>query len=193
MSANETADLGKERHARIEEIFQRVEEESARRAQAAAAAEGARASSPMSQTARDDAASHTSGTSTLTPAPSAIATLARPGAGERRRGSVSVSRFGLAPVASGSSDASRAEAPTAAAAYVVNNGAFYAVQNHQHGSADSLASTAEAHPASAGSPNSLAQEEESIVQMATIAGAPVAVAGRSRGGSRAARRRRARA
>jgi len=168
MSVHEEVDLGEDRHARIEQIFQRVEEESERRAQAAAAAEQtSRAASRLSQALPDDAASHTSGTSTSSPV---IATSARPVVGDRRRGSVSVSRFGQGSVASRAGDVSRAETPTPAAAYVVNNGAFYAVQNHQHGSADSLASTAEANPASANSPGSPAHEEESIVQMATFAG-----------------------
>ncbi|KAH9915403.1 uncharacterized protein B0H18DRAFT_1210517 [Fomitopsis serialis] len=167
MSVHEEADLGEDRHARIEQIFQRVEEESERRAQAAAAAEQTRAASRLSQTLPDDAASHTSGTSTSSPV---AVTSARPVVGDRRRGSVSVSRFGQGSVASRNGDASRAETPTPAAAYVVNKGAFYAVQDHQHGSADSLASTAEANPVSAHSPSSPAHEEESIVQMATIAG-----------------------
>ncbi|KZT72420.1 hypothetical protein DAEQUDRAFT_723131 [Daedalea quercina L-15889] len=165
MSMHEADDAGEDRHARIEQIFQRVEEESERRAQAAEAAE-ARAVSRLSQAAPDDSVSHTSST-LVTPV---AATSARPIVGERRRGSVSVSRFGQAPVASGSGDASRAEMPTAAAAYVANKGSFYAVQNHDHGSADSLASTAEANPASADGPSPAAHEEESVVQMATISG-----------------------
>ena len=48
----------------------------------------------------------------------------------------------------------------------MNPGAFYAVQNHQHGSADSLASSAHGSPASPAA----AEDEASVVQMATISG-----------------------
>lgn len=72
-------------------------------------------------------------------------------------------------VASTTGDAARAETPTAAAAvaYTVNPGAFYAAQNHQHGSADSLASIPDADAAPALAP---VEDEASVVQMATISG-----------------------
>ena len=71
------------------QIFQRVEEESKRRALAAEEAE-ARTTSRLSQVIPEETPS-ISGSGSATPSP---ATSARPVVGERRRGSVSVSRFG---------------------------------------------------------------------------------------------------
>ena len=75
------------------QIFQRVEEESKRRALAAEEAD-ARAASRLSQTIPEETATHISGSATPSPVAPAAATSARPVVGERRRGSVSVSRFG---------------------------------------------------------------------------------------------------
>ena len=75
------------------QIFQRVEEESKRRALAAEQAE-ARATSRLSQTIPEETVEHIDASATPSPVTPAAATSARPVVGERRRGSVSVSRFG---------------------------------------------------------------------------------------------------
>ncbi|KAI0919243.1 hypothetical protein AcV5_002208 [Taiwanofungus camphoratus] len=131
------------RSDRIEQIFQRVEEESERRAQA----EHAERSDP------------TQNVLTMI-SPAAAATLRVPR--ERRRGSVTVSRFGQSAESSPEASDKPCGTPTSVS-FIVQKTGFYQAQT-QTGSADSLASATD----DAGAHDHV--DEEQFIQVENIAG-----------------------
>jgi len=162
-------DHAEDRSERIEQIFQRVEQETERRARAQAQAEAdgwtpVGVASVVSESVVPVIAVSPPAS---TPAPATQA------ARERRRGSVSVSRFGqaTAPDVSVSAESALAckppDTPTAVS-FVVRKPTFYTAQ--AHGSADSLASATETPAQHRGVNDDGDDDEEQVVQMATIAG-----------------------
>ncbi|KAI0785805.1 hypothetical protein C8Q75DRAFT_310495 [Abortiporus biennis] len=154
----------------IEQIFQRVEEESARRAQIEAAeAEAIAITTTRPSTEDDDAATQREAEDTV---PSPVATVAQ--VKQRRRGSVSVSRFGQPTELSpepviASTSAAPSTRPSRSSSLVQAKPPqlitpFYQVHAMLHGSADSLAS------ASANDPENLAEDQQHVTKMATILG-----------------------
>ncbi|EED85361.1 predicted protein [Postia placenta Mad-698-R] len=163
-----------DRTERIEQIFQRVEEESERRARAEAEAE-ARAAQEAQETQFSSIPVVTIQPAAQTPATS-TSTSAVPG--RRRGGSVSVSRFGqdvkhdmhdimFAHDGSLASLTKPADAPPPVSSYVVHKQGFYQAQTHTT-SADSLASLTP--PDHADADTDADEDEEQVVLMETFAG-----------------------
>ncbi|OSC98454.1 hypothetical protein PYCCODRAFT_1471077 [Trametes coccinea BRFM310] len=171
----------------IEQIFQKVEEESERRAQEQLQYEEAQARQQQSRVASP---ALTSSQLPLTP----TASIAGAGAGvsgtvrerDRRRGSISVSRFGQIVAADAQDTTNPSALPSRTNSVIINagsTGAFYQAQRYA-GSADSFASShssaSSRHPPrSPFHPNSNTarhyahaddEELEQVTQMATIAG-----------------------
>lgn len=154
-----------DRTERIEQIFQRVEEESERRARAEAEAE-ARAAQEAQEAQFSSIPAVTIRPAPPIPATStSTSTSAAPG--RRRGGSVSVSRFGQPHSTDGSlaSLTKPADAPPPVSSYVVHKQGFYQAQTHTT-SADSLASLTPPDHADADTD----ADEEQVVLMETFAG-----------------------
>ncbi|KAF9809674.1 hypothetical protein IEO21_07308 [Rhodonia placenta] len=163
-----------DRTERIEQIFQRVEEESERRARAEAEAE-ARAAQEAQEAQFSSIPAVTIRPAPPIPATStSTSTSAAPG--RRRGGSVSVSRFGqdvkhdmydimFAHDGSLASLTKPADAPPPVSSYVVHKQGFYQAQTHTT-SADSLASLTPPDHADADTD----ADEEQVVLMETFAG-----------------------
>ncbi|KAI0629681.1 hypothetical protein C8Q77DRAFT_301434 [Trametes polyzona] len=140
----------------IEQIFQKVEEESERRAQEQSELE-------------EHAATYSRVTSpsplSIPPAAPAAVSVVRDGPRDRRRGSISVSRFGQATDLSAPTLEPPSALPSRTNSVIINaskSGAFYQAQKYA-GSADSFASSHEGHPEDV-------RDEEGVTQMETIAG-----------------------
>ncbi|KAI0669420.1 hypothetical protein C8Q78DRAFT_176410 [Trametes maxima] len=143
----------------IEQIFQKVEEETERRAQ--------------EQLELEEQAAHSR---VASPAPHAVPPAApaavsvvpvRDGPRDRRRGSISVSRFGQATDLTTQTSDSPSALPSRTNSVIINagkTGAFYQAQKYA-GSADSFADSLDGAHA-----HEDAREEEGVTQMETIAG-----------------------
>ncbi|KAI0330424.1 hypothetical protein GY45DRAFT_1250927 [Cubamyces sp. BRFM 1775] len=132
----------------IEQIFQKVEEETERRAQA--------------QQEYEDTQSRLQ-SRIASPAPVAAPTP-RDGPRDRRRGSISVSRFGQATDLASHTHDNPSTLPSRTNSVIINagnTGAFYQAQRYA-GSADSFASSVHSAPHD--------EEHEQVTQMETIAG-----------------------
>ncbi|CAL1711775.1 unnamed protein product [Somion occarium] len=149
---NPTEPAAETRSEMIEQIFARVEEESARRAQ--------------QEAEQEEASSHQEAYEAQDNVPSPVATVAA--IKQRRRGSVSVSRFGqpteFSPEPIVATSTSPSTRPSRSSSIVIQKATFYSVQPHHHGSADSLASE------TADDPAKLIEDVHHSTQMATIAG-----------------------
>ncbi|KAK7692016.1 hypothetical protein QCA50_005421 [Cerrena zonata] len=143
-----------ERTEMIEQIFARVEEESARRAQQEAEAEAVVATLTPQEASesQDDVPNPLNTVSTVR---------------QRRRGSVSVSRFGepteLSPEPILTTSTTPSNRASRSSSVVIQKATFYSVQPQQHGSADSLASETASDPAKL-------VEDIHSTKMATISG-----------------------
>ncbi|OBZ69482.1 hypothetical protein A0H81_10103 [Grifola frondosa] len=142
------------------QICQKVEEESERRARAEEEAEQQSTSTDSPPSGSSPTARTPPPTPNPTPAPAAVAAV-RDSARERRRGSISVSRFGQAADLSSDTAGHPASLPSRKSSIIVNTGAFYQAQVH-NGSADSFASSHH-------SPTDPLDEEQ-VTQIEMIAG-----------------------
>ncbi|KAI0765683.1 hypothetical protein BD413DRAFT_615587 [Trametes elegans] len=141
----------------IEQIFQKVEQESERRA---------REQSEFEEQSLLDAHGRVASPapSAFAPAAPAAVSVVRDGPRDRRRGSISVSRFGQVTDLSSHTAENPSTLPSRTNSVIIsagNTGAFYQAQKFA-GSADSFASSHEPRPDE--------REEEQVTQMETIAG-----------------------
>ncbi|KAI0753409.1 hypothetical protein C8Q80DRAFT_1267815 [Daedaleopsis nitida] len=146
----------------IEQIFQKVEEETERRA----LEEQREEERSRPSTANRPSPTGTTATGSTAAAAAATAAAGRDPTRDRRRGSISVSRFGqTADLSAGTCD-NPSKLPSRKNSLIINagtNGAFYKAQKFT-GSADSFASDTELPQ------QEDAHDEEQVTQMETIAG-----------------------
>ncbi|KAI0366770.1 hypothetical protein BV20DRAFT_630903 [Pilatotrama ljubarskyi] len=151
----------------IEQIFQKVEEESERRAQEQEEYEEQSRQSAMHSRVASPAPS------AVPPAAPAAVSVVRDAAGvrERRRGSISVSRFGQATDLTAQARDSPSALPSRTNSVIINagkTGAFYQAQKYA-GSADSFADSFDDEHGGHAQPHHQ-EESEQVTQMETIAG-----------------------
>ncbi|KAI0644982.1 hypothetical protein C8Q79DRAFT_744395 [Trametes meyenii] len=143
----------------IEQIFQKVEEETERRAQEQLEFEEQAAQSRVASPAPQ---------AVPPAAPAAVSVVpVRDGPRDRRRGSISISRFGQATDLTTQTNDSPSALPSRTNSVIINagkTGAFYQAQKYA-GSADSFADSLDG-----GHAHEDAREEEGVTQMETIAG-----------------------